>query len=366
MYNNIPKFLTDLNIWMCYDDRDKPSYKKLSDRVINQKKKTARDLTGKLVGKNHKTYSFNECLESIKNGFNSGIGIVLKNGIGCIDYDKIIKSVEIDKEYGFKKVYFKDDVSERITRDINLMNSYTEISPSGKGIHIYFLTNANITKRTSEIEIYTNQFIRVSGDVYNDVMFTDFEDRTSELETLLKYYKFTSIKKTKNGITSIDVINMDSTEYKKGLKKLSILFNDLTNKYDDADNLKKMFRGVKGTYLKKLYNNDLSDEDYLNYKKKYKTYTFFRDVGKIRISKEYLDKLNEDAVDTTNSGKAFTLIMYLIYYCYGDLKAVKRIFKSSALCKPDYLKCNYGKDLKYDKIDYLFIPKAVYYFNIYN
>lgn len=89
MYNNIPKFLTDLNIWMCYDDRDKPSYKKLSDKVINQKKKTARDLTGKIVGKNHKTYSFNECLESIKNGFNSGIGIVLKNGLTCIDYDII-------------------------------------------------------------------------------------------------------------------------------------------------------------------------------------------------------------------------------------------------------------------------------------
>lgn len=366
MYNNIPKFLTDLNIWMCYDDRDKPSYKNLSDRVINQKKKTARDLTGKIVGKNSKTYSFNECLESIKNGINSGIGIVLKNGLTCIDYDDVIKSVEIDKEYGFKKVYFKDDASDRITRDINLINSYTEISPSGKGIHIYFLSNSKINTRTSEIEIYTNQFIRVSGDAYNDVMFNEFEDRTSELDTLLKNYKFTSIKYNKSGTSGIDVINMDSTEYKKALKRLPILFNGLDNHYEDADNLKKMFRGVKGTYLKKLYNNDLSDADYLNYKNKYKTYTFFRDVGKIRISKEYLDRLNEDAVDITNSGKSFTLIMYLIYYCYGDIKAVKRIFKSSALCRADYLKCNYGKDLKYDKIDYLFIPKAVYYFNIYN
>lgn len=366
MYNNIPKFLTDLNIWLCYDDRDKPSYKKLSDKVINQKKKTARDLKGVIVGKNHKTYSFNECLESVKSGINSGIGIVLKNGLTCIDYDNVIKSVEIDEEYGFKKVYFKDDASDRITRDINLINSYTEISPSGKGIHIYFLSNSKINTRTSEIEIYTNQFIRVSGDAYNDVMFNEFEDRTSELDKLLKSYKFTSIKYNKNGASSIEVINMDSPEYKRGLKKLSALYGDLPNNYDDADNLKKMFRGAKGTYLRKLYNNNLTDAEYLKYKNKYSTYVFKKDIGKINVSKEYLDAVNKDAVDITNSGKAFTLIMYLIYYCYGDIKAVKRIFKSSALCRPDYLKCNYGKDLKYDKIDYLYIPKAVHYFNLYN
>ena len=36
MFENIPSFLKNLNNWCCYDSRDKPNYKSLSDREINK------------------------------------------------------------------------------------------------------------------------------------------------------------------------------------------------------------------------------------------------------------------------------------------------------------------------------------------
>ena len=106
-----------------------------------------------------------------------------------------------------------------------------------------------------------------------------------------------------------------------------------------------MFNSKKGNFLKKLYNNTITDEEFIKEKTKH-----FKD-------------------DVSNSGKSFTLILYLLDYCYGDIKAVKRLYVKSGLCRDDYLQPKYAYDSKTkkytkDKIDYCFIPKAIkYYFN---
>ena len=176
---NIPKLLTDLNIWLCYNEKDK------------QQPKAPRDLKGNLHSINSKLYSFNECLESIKSGFNSGVGIVLKNnGLVVLDYDNCISGYKIDDKLGLKIPIIKEDRAEQIIRDLNLINSYSEISPSGKGIHIYLTANTNININTNRdnIEIYTNKFIRVSGNLLNAFMYDDItEDKTKQLNQLLWY-----------------------------------------------------------------------------------------------------------------------------------------------------------------------------------
>ena len=114
-----------------------------------------------------------------------------------------------------------------------------------------------------------------------------------------------------------------------------------------------MFNGKNGDFIKSLFNDTLTDADYIKYKQ-----------GKINkhfknsVISESKQKHLLDAIDTTNSGKAYTLILYLFDACYGDIDAVKRIFKKSALCKSDYLKPKYNinydnKLYKIDKIDYM-------------
>ena len=63
-------------------------------------------------------------------------------------------------------------------------------------------------------------------------------------------------------------------------------------------------------------------------------------------------------VDISDSGKSITLIMHLLHFSYGDIKAVRELFIKSPLCKDDYLDKNYDNH-KMDKIDSQFIPYAI-------
>ena len=326
MFDNIPKLLKELNIWLCYDARDRANYKGLSDSQINDNKKCPRDLKGRKTSTLKRLFTFNECLESIKKGYNTGVGIVLKNGLVCIDYDNCIDRIETDGNYGFKRVIFKKEVADRITSDINLINSYTEISPSQKGIHIYLIANTKINVKTDAIEIYNNKFIRLTGDTYNDFIFNEVLDRSQELDELINKYGL----QNKKGINDKSVLKATDNIYSDMMHKE---FKGLTNKYNSKDILNVMFESKKGELIKGLYYDTLNDAD----------------IKKLK---------SKDNIDTSNSGKAITLIMYLLHYSYGDITAVKKLFKQSALCKDDYLKLKYRQNTT-DKIDAHFIPYAI-------
>ena len=338
-YQNIPNILKNMTIWLCYNDADK------------ENPKAPRDLKGKLHSINSRLYTFNQCIESIKSGFNNGLGIVCKNnGIVCIDYDKCIKDYEINNDLGYTKPIFTDDATEqRILRDINLIDSYTETSPSKKGIHIYLIANTSIDINTnnSNIEIYTNKFIRVSGNLFNEFMYNEMqEDKTKEIEQLINLYgldvsvKHNIIKKRKDTIYT-DILS--KFKYKNG--------------YTNKQILDTMFNSKIGAFLENLYNNTLSDADYREYKinkmdKWLKKGIITRDRYKTLYSR----------LDLSNSGKAYTLIMYLLDFSYGDTKAVKELFINSKLCKDDYLDKKYDNHTM-DKIDSQFIPKAILDYN---
>lgn len=339
-YQNIPQILKKLNIWLCYDDRDKEKYKDLSDDEINQEKKRPRDLRG-IKCSLERCYSFNACIESIKNGFNSGLGFACKNnGIIAIDYDKCIKDYEINDDLGYKKPIFTDTESEqRILRDINLIDSYTEISPSGKGIHIYLIANKNIKININRpnIEIYTNHFIRVSGNLFNEYLYQDISDKTSEIEQLLNNYNI--------------VLKDDEIGNKSIIKQRYNLYDYLleqkfkyANGYTIPQIKKSMFDSKKGKLLKKLYDNTITDAE------------FYKLKGKSKASDDVKAK-----IDTSDSGKAITLIMHLLHFSYGDKDKVYKLFLSSNLCKDKYTKKSYANH-KEDIIQNQFIPKAIVYY----
>lgn len=318
MYDKIPSFLKELDIWLCYDERQTEN-------------KAPRDLKGKLLkGWSRKGYNFKQCIDSIKQGYNTGLGIVLKSnsGIVCIDYDNCLKGIEENKDLQIYKPLFNSKSSEkRILRDINNIQSYTEISPSGKGIHIYLIANTSINTKTDKIEIYTKKYIRMTGILFNEFLDFDIEERTEQLENLLKEYKLDKDPTIKYNVSKSK--DLDNAYYSILCDKFK-----LSNKYTDAEIKQTMFKSKKGKILEKLYNNTITDKE-------------LKDL-----------KIKKDNIDTSNSGKAITLIMNLLDFSYGDIKAVKRIFKDSALCKKDYLDLKYANQTR-DKIDYCFIPFAI-------
>lgn len=330
MFDNLPDFIKELNIWLCYDERQKEN-------------KAPRDLQGNLLlNWTNKGYSFKECHQSITKGYNTGVGIVLKNnGIVVLDYDKCIKDIEINKKYGYKKVIFNSrSRQECILRDINLLQSYTEISPSKKGLHILVMADIKDLHITKPIEIYSNnKFMRLTGDKVFDY---DLNYANNELLDLLHNYKLDVTKKTG--------LRFNNSIYKRFLDKNFAYENGFT----DKKIMDTLFKGKKGEYIKSLFYDSLSDADYVKDKSK-KIDTLY---NKGIITEDERDQ-RYNMIDTSNSGKAYTLLLYLIDACYGDIDAVKRIFKKSALCKDSYLKPKYqDKHYKTDKIDYM-IKKAI-------
>lgn len=138
---------------------------------------------GKKTGTN-KQYQYTwTTFENAKNNKNvDGIGLILTNGICGIDIDK-------------------RDINDPIVQDIfNLMDTYTEYSPSGKGFHLLFSVNMEqiptdiLTKfyqknPHNKIECYisglTNRFFTFTENVIID---KPINERTEQLLTFLNKY----------------------------------------------------------------------------------------------------------------------------------------------------------------------------------
>ena len=168
------------------------------------------------------------------------------------------------------------------------------------------------------------------------------EDKTKELNQLLNYY-------------SLDLKDYDSVSRCKDTIDKDLLQKKFkyTNKYTNKQILDNMFNDKKGNFYRDLYNNTLSDADY----KQYKISKLDEMLKNGVISRDKYNYLY-NKLDTSNSGKSFTLIINLLDFSYGDITAVYSIFKSSALCKDEYLKKSYARG-KEDIIQNQFIPKAI-------
>lgn len=114
----------------------------------------------------------------------SGIGIGIFNGIGAIDLDHCIDE--------------KGKITDAAEKVVAAMHSYTEYSPSGKGLHILFRAEGfqydakrfYIMNHDAGIEVYvagaTSKFVTVTGNEIPEHF--PFGDRTEELQTVLLRY----------------------------------------------------------------------------------------------------------------------------------------------------------------------------------
>ena len=100
---------------------------------------------------------FAAALAAYEDGKADGIGVVMRAGSGVvgIDLDRCIAP--------------DGTVEPNALRIVEMINSYTEISPSGTGLHVFALAELPVARRSGPVELYgTSQYLTVTGAVFGD------------------------------------------------------------------------------------------------------------------------------------------------------------------------------------------------------
>lgn len=130
-----------------------------------------------------------------------GIGIGIFDGICAIDLDHCVSE--------------NSCYNKMAAEIVALMHSYTEYSPSGKGLHILFSADGFqydtkrfcIMNRQAGIEVYvagaTNKYVTVTGNRCEDY---EYGDRTQELRVLLDRFM---CRPENDAVNAINAINSD-------------------------------------------------------------------------------------------------------------------------------------------------------------
>lgn len=177
------------------------------------------------------TWSTFEEVDNAKANY-SGIGIMLNDKLLGIDLDHCI----VDGK-----------VSEEVATFISLAETYTEVSPSYKGLHLYLaLTEPLKLERNkaprgigADYEVYTSgRWFTVSGNLWKE---------SHELRTV----------KPKEAIELIALLGYPWNE-KTETKKESGAISNNTIPLSDEELLKRMFASKNGDKIKILYNGDTS------------------------------------------------------------------------------------------------------------
>ena len=154
MVNNIPNELKQLKQWVCYDlqpDEKRPG--KLKKTPVNPY------THGAAQSNNPDTWSgFQAALHASKR--HSGVGFMFANGYFGVDLDDAEDAI----------AQFRTDASGIVGEFVSALASYTEISVSGKGIHI--ICKGKLPsggRRRGNVEMYeSGRFFVMTGDKLTD------------------------------------------------------------------------------------------------------------------------------------------------------------------------------------------------------
>jgi len=159
IWNNIPDELKEEGLWCCWrlTDKGKQPFDPVSGNMARSNDPSTFHTFKTALEHLHKYYSFDE-----SGNATGGLGLGVFRGYSAIDIDHCIDS---------------DGKMSDMARDIiDYCQSYTEISPSGKGIRIILKTDTELNKETHYVnnrkiglEVYlsdqTNKYVTITGNV---------------------------------------------------------------------------------------------------------------------------------------------------------------------------------------------------------
>lgn len=222
-YNNIPEELKQLNRWVCW---------RLEERNGKPTKVPYNPKTGgKAMANNSGTWSnFSTAVAAVQKFDYVGIGFMF-NGDGIL-------GVDLDH------CHEGNNLTDSAKDIINILDSYTEYSQSGEGIHIICRGKLPEGKRRKEtVEMYeTGRFFVMTGKVLDDAHM-DVEERTAELQQVHRKYVHVEEKKTTSSapvqiLLSDDEIIRKASSAKNGSRFKSLLdgsWKGLYNSQSEAD-----------------------------------------------------------------------------------------------------------------------------------
>lgn len=209
LIKNIPQELKDLNAWVCWryeniNGSDKPTKPPYNAKTGNKASVT-----------DPSTWcSFNDAIKCLANGGDyCGVGLVFT------DRDKY-SIIDLDKAQG--------EILARQQKIAAEFDSYSEVSPSGYGLHIIVKGKVPTGKRKDCVEIYSNlRYATFTGNVYKNKPIADCQDKLTKL--------WEELGTEKNVIQSS--INEDE-------------------KYTDEEIIEQCRNAINGEKFNRLYNGD--------------------------------------------------------------------------------------------------------------
>lgn len=215
--------------------------------------------------------SFQEVVQAVRDGIYDGIGFMFSK-----DDDYI--GIDVDK------CYYNGEFNETAIEVIELLDSYTEFSPSGTGIHIIvrgalpeYIKKTGFKNKEYGVEIYHyGRYFTFTGNRENE---NEIQERTDEVEEIIEKYF------TREQLAQCAEIEINTEPF---------------NMEDDADTWKKMFSDPKtGQDVQAMYRGEL-------------------------IRKDNQGKPDWSATD-------YYLCQELAYYCDKDFIKMDRMFRNTGL-----------------------------------
>lgn len=208
-----------------------------------------------------------------------------------------------------------DGTLSKMAKDIVfIMGSYTEISPSGTGLHILFKLNKPLTeigkgnkKDAIGLEIYDNRrYLTITGNVYGETW--PIAERTEKIQEIYTMFMSEPEKdkpKTASTTTTVDTY----VENKNTAMKPQGTPNGNTENLSDSELWERMFASEHGRKIRALYNGDIS--------------------GYTRTDKD--GNVHDDY-----SAADLAMCSILIWWTHGDTGRVDRMFRQSGLIRPKW------------------------------
>lgn len=224
MYELIPEELKKLRHWVCWRaEPDPKAHSGISKKPINPK-------TGHLAQSNNPdTWTDFDTAERVSRDY-AGIGFMFENsGYFGVDLDDMYEELE-----QCKKGNFSNSVGEFITT----LQSYTELSQSGNGIHIICKGKLpSGARRNGKFEMYdSGRFFVMTGNCAFD--FIDIHECSESIQSLHQKYlqKSKEYEKPESGQLSLININLSVPEI-----------------------LERAKNSINGAKFESLYSGDISD-----------------------------------------------------------------------------------------------------------